>query len=110
MRLNWGFQKSVGFGRIAKTVLATFLGLQILFLLALAACPALHHALHADSDKADHDCLVTAFVKGALNDEEMTPMPIVAVVFLIFAVSLPNVFPRSPLKYGFSPGRAPPRS
>ena len=109
MRRSWKFRKSVGFGRIAKISFTTFLGLQILFLLALAASPALHHALHPDSDKADHDCLVTAFVKGALNDGEMTPVVILAIVFMVFPVLLPNVFPRSLFKYSFSSSRAPPR-
>jgi len=108
MRRSWKFRTGVGFGRITKTVLATFLGLQILFLLALAASPALHHALHPDSDKADHDCLVTAFIKGALNDAEMMPVAIAAIIFMVFTVLLPNIFPRSLFKYSFSSCRAPP--
>ena len=108
MRLNWKFRQSFDFGRVAKTALALFLGLQIVLLLALAASPSLHHALHHDSDKADHDCLVTAFVKGTLDGAEMMPLVIFAVVGLVFSVLLANVFPRSLFQYSFSASRAPP--
>ena len=108
MRLNWKFRRSFDFGRVAKTALAVFLGLQILLLLALAASPTLHHALHHDSDKVDHDCLVTAFAKGTLDGSELMPMAIFAVVGVIFSVLLAKVFPRSLFQYGFSASRAPP--
>ena len=109
MRLNWKFLRPFGFGRITNTVLAVFLALQMLVLLMLVACPELHHALHPDSDKADHDCLVTAFVKSTLNEAELTPVVVLFAVFVIYAVMLPKVLPRSLFRYSFSASRAPPR-
>jgi hypothetical protein len=108
VRLNWKYRKCFGFGRIVKTVLSTFLVLQILALLALAACPALHHALHPDSNKHDHDCLVTIFAKGQLSEAGMTSIVTPAAVFVICAVLLPSILPRLLFEYRFASSRAPP--
>jgi hypothetical protein len=97
------------FGWTLKTVLSALLSLQLLALLALAASPALHHVLHHDSDKPDHDCLVTIFAKGQLSAAVMTPVVAFFAAFLIYALLLPGLPPRSLFEYRFAPSRAPPR-
>jgi len=97
------------FGRTAKTVLSAFLVLQLLTLLALAASPALHHALHHDSDQPGHDCLVTAFVKGQVSEAVLPLVVAFFAIFLICAMRLPGLPPRLSFEYRFAPGRAPPR-
>ena len=97
------------FGRTAKAALAAFLALLLLNLLVLAACPRLHHALHHDSDKADHECLVTMFVKGQLGEALLMPAVTFFAAFMICAARLPGLPPRLPCEYSFASSRAPPR-
>jgi hypothetical protein len=99
----------MGYGRTASTVLSAFLVLQIVMLLALAASPALHQALHPDCDKADHECLVTAFVKGHLGEAVMAPIVIFFAAFVMYAVRSAGLPPRLFFEYRFAPSRAPPR-
>jgi hypothetical protein len=106
VRLNRKFWKC--FGRTAKTVLAALLVLQMLALLALAAGPTLHHALHPESNRPDHDCLITLFAKGQLNETPMAPIGSLLAVFVMCAVLLPALPPRLHFEYRFSPSRAPP--
>ncbi len=80
----------------------------MLVLLALAACPALHHALHPDSNNPHHECLVTTFIKGQLSEAELVTVVIAVVAFLICADLLPAILPRLPFEYRFAPSRAPP--
>jgi hypothetical protein len=108
VRLSWKCRESFCFGRTAKTVLAALLILQLLSLLALAACPTLHHALHPDSNRPDHDCLVTLFVKGHLSGAEMTPAVALMVAVVMCAMLLPGHLPRLLFEYRFAPSRAPP--
>lgn len=108
MQLNRRCRKYFGLDGTVKTVLSAFLALQLLFLLALAACPALHHALHSDSDNPGHECQVTAFIKGQLNDAAMAPVVAAAAVFVICAELLPAIRPRLSFEFRFSPSRAPP--
>jgi hypothetical protein len=110
VRLNWKCRKSFGFGPTAKTVLAALLIVQLLSLLALAACPALHHALHPDSNDPDHDCLVTLFAKGRLSEAGMTPVVARVAAVVMCAVLLPSFLPRLLFEYRFAPSRAPPCS
>jgi len=109
VRLASKYLKCFGFCRIAKAGLSAFLALQLLVVLGLAACPALHHALHHDSDKADHDCLITAFVKGQLSEAVMVPVVMLLAAFVICAALLPSLRPRLLFEYQFAPSRAPPR-
>jgi hypothetical protein len=108
VQLNWKSWKCPGFGRTVKTVLATFLVLQMMALLALAACPTLHHALHSESNNPDHECLVTLFAKSQLSQAEMTPFVPLVALLVICAVLLPGLPPRLLFEYRFSPSRAPP--
>jgi len=65
VQLNWRCRKALG--RTAKTVLSALLVLQLLVLLAMAACPALHELIHQDADKPGHECAVTMFVHGKVG-------------------------------------------
>jgi hypothetical protein len=109
VRLKWACREFPGFGRTLKTALSVMLALQMLALLALASCPALHHALHHDSDSPDHHCLVTAFAKGLLSGPEMTPVLVLIPVFVVCAVLRPSLPLQLLFKYRFAPSRAPPR-
>jgi hypothetical protein len=109
VRLNWKCWKSFGFGRTVKSVLSAFLVLQILALLALAACPALHHALHPDSNSSEHDCAVTMFAHGQVNSpvvEVVAIIPVAPVEFL----PLTSVSAFNALVETLPPGRGPPVS
>jgi hypothetical protein len=93
----------------AKTALSALLVSQMLILLALAASPSLHEALHHDCGRPDHDCLVTTFVKGQLG-ESLPPPPVTFfIVFVICAAWLPPLEPRLVFQARFAPTRAPPR-
>jgi hypothetical protein len=108
VRLNWKCRKSFSFGPPAKAVLAAFLLVHLLSLLALAACPTLHHALHPDSNDPDHDCLVTLFAKGQMSEAGTTPIVALVAAVVMCAVLLPSFLPRLLFEYRFAPSRAPP--
>jgi hypothetical protein len=50
-----------------KAALAALLVGMILFLDAMAACPALHELIHKDADKPGHECAVTMFAHGKVE-------------------------------------------
>ncbi len=109
MRLNWNYWKRFRFDRTAKTVLVAFLLLQMPVLLALAACPSLHQALHHDSNSSEHHCAVTMFAHGQVDSavvEVAAILPVTPVEFSpLTLVSIPNA-PAATLP----PGRGPPAS
>ena len=107
MRLSHKFRK--WFKRTAKTVLAAALILQVFALLVLVASPALHHALHHDSNDSDHGCIVTLFLKGQLCVAAVTPVLALVAVYLMYAVPLPDNRPHLLFQYQFTDSRAPPR-
>lgn len=43
-------------------------------ILAMAASPALHKAIHHDADDDDHDCAATLVVHGVVDDWGMAPL------------------------------------
>ncbi len=43
----------------------------MLVLLALTAYPALHHAVHHDSDGSEHHCAATLFAHGQVDSPDM---------------------------------------
>jgi hypothetical protein len=104
--ISWKFRKS--FARTAKSVLAVALVLQMFVLLVLVASPALHHALHHDSNDSDHGCLVTLFAKGQLSEAELAPVFTFIAAFVVGAVLLPSAQPRALFQHRFSASRAPP--
>jgi hypothetical protein len=107
VRLDWKSRK--WFGRTAKAVLSLLLVLQLLFLLAMVACPALHHAIHHDSDSSEHHCAATIFAQGQVEAsvvEVAVTAPAAAVQFI--PQTLVSVF--NPLVDTSPPGRGPPVS
>ena len=50
-----------------RQVLAALLAAQLLAIIALAVCPALHHWVHADADDGVHTCAVTLFLSGSCD-------------------------------------------
>jgi hypothetical protein len=106
VQISWKTRKS--FARTAQSVLAVVLILQMVALLVLVACPALHHALHHDSNDSDHGCLVTLFAKGQLSEAELTPVFKFVAPFVACAVLLPSAELRAVFRYCFASSRAPP--
>jgi hypothetical protein len=107
VRLNWKCRN--GFGRTAKTVLSTLLLLQMLFLLVLVACPALHHALHHDSNSSEHQCAVTLFAHGQADMSAVAAAAVIPVVPVAFLpLTSASVF--NALVATLPPGRGPPVS
>ena len=79
----------------------------VLFLNALAACPALHQLIHPDAIQAGHECAVTMFAHGKVNAAtvDVSPAPIIVPVgptpqieFSVFSPAITNL----------PQGRAPP--
>ncbi len=93
--------------RHGKAALAALLVGIILFLDAMAACPALHEMIHHDAGKEDHDCAVTMLALGKMDSavcEVIIPEPTVLVeivqhfIFSVFSPAIENL----------PQGRAPP--
>ena len=90
-----------------KAALAALLVGVILFLDAMAACPALHELIHKDADKAGHECAVTMFAHGKVESATVEVPAIVPaasiesapqIEFSVFSTTIDNL----------PPGRAPP--
>jgi hypothetical protein len=60
--------------RFLRSSVAATLTAGILWVLALAASPQLHEALHHDADEPDHDCAVTLFLHGACDGTSAVQM------------------------------------
>lgn len=105
--MNWKCRKRLSFSGTARTVLSLLLVLQLLFLLVLVACPALHHALHHDSDRSEHQCAVTIFAHGQVDASVVAVsvnIPVTVVEFLPQAL-IPILNTQVDT---FPPGRGPP--
>ncbi len=105
-KFNWKHRNR--FARTVKAALAGLLVVQLFLLLALGGSPTLHHALHHDSNQADHDCLVTVFTKGQLSEAATVPILFVLGIFTLCTVLLPDRQPQSFFAYRFDASRAPP--
>jgi len=90
-----------------KAALAALLVGVILFLDAMAACPALHELIHKDADKPGHECAVTMFAHGKVESATVEILAIVPaasiesapqIEFSVFSTAIENL----------PPGRAPP--
>jgi hypothetical protein len=79
----------------------------LLFLIALAASPALHGYIHHDAPKADHECAVTLFAHGKIDLAPTTPVVVLIPVFEVEAV-LPRVAILAAADHQLLPSRAPP--
>jgi hypothetical protein len=65
------------FYRIAtRPIVAAFLSLTFLWVLALSVSPKLHERIHVDAGKAGHSCAVTLISAG--NYEQALPQPAIA--------------------------------
>ena len=79
----------------------------ILFLNALAACPALHRLIHHDANRPGHECAVTVFAHGKVDAATVDvprPAPAIAIgaeprIYFAFVSTAVEHLP---------PGRAPP--
>jgi len=74
---------------------------------AMAACPALHEAIHHDADKADHDCAVTMFAHGKLESATVEILPTIVSVSIETGI-LSRFSTFSPAIENLLSGRAPP--
>jgi hypothetical protein len=99
----------LGFGRTTKAVTALFAVVLVLVLGAIAASPSLHHRLHADSDRLDHSCIISAFANGQLSGTETVLVIITSCVFFACGVALGETTLTSHLDFYSYPNRAPPR-
>jgi len=105
-QFNWKHRNHIA--RTVKAALAGLLVVQLFLLLALGGSPTLHHALHHDSNQADHDCLVTMFTKGQLGEAVTVSIITALAIFTLCTVLLPASRPRLFFGYRFDPSRAPP--
>lgn len=105
-KFDW--KQRTGFTRAVKAALAGLLVVQLFILLALGGSPALHHALHSDSNQADHSCLVTVFTKGQVSEAAAVPILCVLGIFTLCTMLLPDRLPQSFFAYRFDASRAPP--
>jgi hypothetical protein len=60
----------------ARPMVAAFLSLAFLWVLALSVSPQLHERIHADAEQAGHSCAVTLIASG--NYEHVMPKPVFA--------------------------------
>jgi hypothetical protein len=63
------FARSTKYGRM---FVATCVGAAFLWTLVLSVSPQLHQRIHADANRAEHSCAVTAIASG---NYEHTPQP-----------------------------------
>ena len=80
----------------------------VLLLAIMAASPAVHHWLHADSDQQDHECAITLYTQGVAVAVGSVALAIV--VWRLLGLSQGagiELFLRVP-RYLHIPGRAPP--
>jgi hypothetical protein len=98
------------FARQAKAGICGLAMVLLLFSLALAASPALHHYFHSDSNSPAHTCLATLLAHGRVLSSEAS----VAVAFVVLAILLLVVFkapvPPCERDLRLPAGRAPPLS
>jgi hypothetical protein len=91
-----------------KRVVAGLLLLLWLNVLAFAALPQLHTAIHRDASKAEHQCVITVILQGKYHFSEPVvasarPQPVTLIGPAIYSsVFLPTI------PHRLAPGRAPP--
>jgi hypothetical protein len=95
------------FIQVTKPTLAAVLVGVVLLLDAMAACPALHEAIHHDAGKPDHECAVTMFAHGKVDSPvcEVIVLPPTSAVEINLQHPI-SIF--SPVIADLPPGRAPP--
>jgi len=65
------FARSTSHGR---TFVATCVGAAFLWALALSVSPQLHQRVHADANRAEHTCAVTAIASGSCDHAAQPPL------------------------------------
>jgi hypothetical protein len=65
------FARSTNHGR---TFVATCVGAAFLWALALSVSPQLHQRVHADANRAEHSCAVTAIASGMCDHTACPPL------------------------------------
>ncbi|HEY2329931.1 MAG TPA: hypothetical protein VGI63_08990 [Verrucomicrobiae bacterium] len=95
------------FNQCGKTAVSVLLVGVVVLLLAMAASPALHKAIHHDADKSDHDCAATMFAHGKMDSATIeVPAVIPTVSIEVTSQFVFSVF--SPAIENLPAGRAPP--
>jgi hypothetical protein len=56
------------------TVVALFLAAMLQWATVLAVCPSLHELIHHDADDEHHDCAVTLFLAGQVEQAFVDPI------------------------------------
>ncbi|MEI8235001.1 MAG: hypothetical protein WCH57_09985 [Verrucomicrobiota bacterium] len=65
---------------VFRRAIVALLVAQLLVVVAMTVCPALHHWAHPDADDQDHECVVTLFAHGGCDG---VPVALTLVVFLV---------------------------
>lgn len=95
------------FNPFGKSAIAGLLVVLILFLNAMAACPALHELIHKDADQPGHECAVTIFAHGKVEAATVdVSVPAATVLITVEPRFEFSVF--SPAIKNLPQGRAPP--
>jgi hypothetical protein len=56
------------------TIVALFLAAMLQWAAILAVCPSLHELIHHDADDEHHDCAVTLFLAGQVEQASIDPI------------------------------------
>jgi len=75
------FARSNDYGR---TFVAALVSLGFFWALALSACPQLHQRVHADANRAEHNCAATMIAAGSYDHAAHPPLvsaPVSAIQF-----------------------------
>jgi len=78
-----------------------------LFLVTLAASPALHQAIHADAGHSDHHCAITVLAQSQLESPPTVTFLLIAAKEVANTLPVPLSVPGGGAEL-LPPGRAPP--
>jgi len=81
----------------------------VLMLALMAASPAAHHWLHADSDHENHECAITLYAQGITTALVGVALAVVAWRQLELSQSAATELFLAAPRFLHLPGRAPPR-
>jgi hypothetical protein len=76
-----------------RAFIAAFISAGFLWALALSASPQLHHRVHPDGNRAEHNCAATMIASGSYDHAAHTPLvsaPAAAVQFSEIPVLTPR--------------------
>ena len=95
------------FNQFGRAAIAGLLIALILFLNALAACPALHQLIHHNANRAGHECAVTMFAHGKV-EAATVDVSVPAAAILVASAPQNGFFVFSAAIKDLPQGRAPP--